>query len=148
MEGILLLIHGFVKSVIGRVHVIVYVQYTHLLYCYTLLYAHACVCVCADVCVLCPSLGMQRRSIFVPHISHQYFTPSPPLPSSLSPSLFLGHQNKVLSMLRRTPLKDWLAGWNPVGTIWVASGAIKKLPPPDGCKQSFRYLFLTFIYPR
>ena len=49
-----------------------------------------CVCVCLDVCVLCPSLGIQSRSIFVPHISHQYFTPSPPLFSSLSlaPSLF------------------------------------------------------------
>lgn len=66
-----------------------------------------------DVCVLCPSLGIQSCSIFVPHFSHQYFTPSPPLLSifSLAPSLFLGHQNEVLSMLHHTPLKDWLAGW-------------------------------------
>ena len=43
---------------------------------------HLCVCVCVRLwiwmCVLCPSFGMQNRSILVPHMSHQYFTPSPP----------------------------------------------------------------------
>lgn len=98
------------------------------------------------VCVLCPSFEMQRCSIFVLHISHQYFTLLLPLLSSFS--LFLGHQNEVLSMLHNTPLKDWLdgwmAGWNPIGTVWVASGTKKDLPPPDGCKQSF--FVCPFVY--
>lgn len=52
-----------------------------------------CVCVCA--CILCPSLGIQSRSIFVPHISHQYFTPSPPL----------------LSFFTRSPSLSWASVW-------------------------------------
>lgn len=38
VDGVVLLNHGFAKSV-SRAHAIVYVQFTHPLYCYTLLYA-------------------------------------------------------------------------------------------------------------
>lgn len=103
------------------------------------------------VCCLCASFALHWECrttlflclVFLINISLTL----PPFTSPLfAASLILGHQNKVLSMLHHTPLKDWLARWNPAGTIWLASGAIKKLPPPDGCKQSFCCFFLTFIY--
>lgn len=65
---------------------------------------------------------------------------------SLSPSLLLGHENKVLSMLHHTPLKDWLTGWNPVRTIWVASGTIKKKTATTRWLQTILLLFVFNLY--
>lgn len=105
-----------------------------------LAYWFMCVCMpaCVVVCIHNPCLRMQAALFlcftFLINIS---------LFSWLILSLF--SQNKVLSMLHQTPLMDWLAGWNPTGTVWVASGAREKLLLPDGCKQSFYCFFFTFI---
>lgn len=89
------------------------------------------VCVCdlliyffVTACILCvrvrplPFIGNSELLYFcASHLSSIFYSLSPFSLPFLSPSLLLGHQNEVLSMLHHTLLKDWLAGWNPIGTI-------------------------------
>ena len=137
--------------------VCVCVRFAHLLYCYTLLCVCVCVCVyvyvyvCVCVCVwMCVSFALHwefRAALFLCltfliNISLPLLLSSP-LFLSL-PLFFLGHQNEVLSMLHHTLLKTgWLAGW--LESRWDSMSAVKKLPPPDGCKQSF-LLFVFNLY--
>lgn len=82
-----------------------------VIYSSTLLLHPAFLCVCADVCVLCPSLGIQSCSIFVPHISHQYFTPSSPLFASFPPSLSLSWASEWGFIYAPPHTIEGLAGW-------------------------------------
>lgn len=110
-------------------------------------------CVVCDLPALCErvavlfisrlSSGMQSRSILVPRISHQYFTPSLlSFSSSFSPPLFPLNKGFIYAPPHSI---EGLAVWNPSGMLGVASGAIKKLPLPDGCKQSFLLCFLLYL---
>lgn len=107
---------------------------------------HRCVA-CVYLCIPGLSFGLLEHSIFVPHMSHQYFTPS-----SWSLCLFsrpvLSFTGVRLWFYLCFTTHRWGTGWDPVWMIWVGSGAVKKLFLPDGCKQSFGYLFQTFINPR
>lgn len=142
MGFFLLLNHAFTPK---HHYVCVCMWFTRLLYCHTLLYVRGCKHPLPFVGNAEPLYfrGSHFSSIFYSSLS---LSLSPYL--SLSLSSILGDQNKVLSMLHHTPLRDWLAGWNPIGTIWVASVAIEKLPPPDGCKQSFCYFSPLFTHCR
>lgn len=108
-----------------------------------------CVCVCVRTW-MCVSFALHwefRAALFLCltfliNISLPLLLSSP-LFLSL-PLFFLGHQNEVLSMLHHTLLKTgWLAGW--LESRWDGMSAVKKLPPPDGCKQSF-LLFVFNLY--
>lgn len=65
-----------------------------------------------------PFIGNSEPLYFcASHFSSIFYSlSSSPLLFSLTRSLFLGHQNKVLSMLHHTLLKDWVAGW--LGSRW------------------------------
>lgn len=119
---------------------------------------HECVCVLliyfiGTPCVMCvcvrplPFIGNSEPLYFcASHFSSIFYS------LSFSSLLFLSLPRSFLGIRIRFYLCStthyWRTGWDRIGTIWVASGAIKKLPLPDGCKQSFSFLFLTFIYPQ
>lgn len=115
--------------------------FTHLLHCYALLF-YVCVRMCSSFALHWESRAALFLCLtFLINILLPLFLFSP-----LSLSLSWASEWGFIYAPPHTI--EGLAGWNPVGMIWVASGAVKKLPPPDGCKQSFCYLFLTFIYPQ
>lgn len=91
----------------------------YVIYSSTSLLRPAFLCVCADVFVLCPSLGIQSRSIFVPHISHQYFTPSLPLLASF-PLSFLGIRMRFyLCSTTHYWRTGWLESrWDDMSCVW------------------------------